>query len=171
MGTSKAYVIGLAFVAAGFGSLPIILAVCGLTAVVAYNYIIVCAHFPDGGGVYSAARQQSRFLASDRRPSAHCKFHRHRRLERMGLRSVISVSRATTLRSRRWGWCWPSVCHQLFRTETQRQRFNLAGHSSGAHRWSDRAPETPPTSVYSMRVPNTIIWAIHGSRSSVSFWP
>jgi amino acid transporter len=63
-GTSKAYVIGLAFVAAGFSSLPIILAVCLLTAVVAYNYIIVCAHFPDGGGVYSAARQQSRFLAS-----------------------------------------------------------------------------------------------------------
>ena len=63
-GTSKAYVIGLAFVAAGFASFPIILAVCVLTAVVAYNYIIVCAHFPDGGGVYSAARQQSRFLAS-----------------------------------------------------------------------------------------------------------
>ena len=63
-GTSKAYVIGLAFVAAGFASMPIILAVCALTAVVAYNYIIVCAHFPDGGGVYSAARQQSRFLAS-----------------------------------------------------------------------------------------------------------
>ncbi|MBA2744341.1 MAG: amino acid permease [Chthoniobacterales bacterium] len=63
-GTSKAYVIGLAFVAAGFSSFPIILAVCVLTAVVGYNYIIVCAHFPDGGGVYSAARQQSRFLAS-----------------------------------------------------------------------------------------------------------
>jgi len=63
-GTSKAYVIGLAFVAAGFASLPIILAVCVLTAVVAYNYIIVCKHFPDGGGVYSAARLQSRFLAS-----------------------------------------------------------------------------------------------------------
>lgn len=63
-GTSKAYVIGLAFVAAGFSSGPIILAVCILTAVVAYNYIIVCANFPDGGGVYSAARQQSRFLAS-----------------------------------------------------------------------------------------------------------
>ena len=63
-GTSKAYVIGLAFVAAGFSSLPIILAVCLLTAVVAFNYIIVCSHFPDGGGVYSAARQQSRFLAS-----------------------------------------------------------------------------------------------------------
>ena len=63
-GTSKAYVIGLAFIAAGFASLPIILAVCILTAIVAYNYIIVCAHFPEGGGVYSAARQQSRFLAS-----------------------------------------------------------------------------------------------------------
>jgi hypothetical protein len=66
-GTSKAYVIGLAFVAAGFSSFPIILAVCILTAVVGYNYILVCKHFPDGGGVYSAARQQSRFLASTAR--------------------------------------------------------------------------------------------------------
>jgi amino acid transporter/nucleotide-binding universal stress UspA family protein len=63
-GTSKAYVIGLAFVAAGFASFPLILAVCALTAVVGFNYIIICAHFPDGGGVYSAAREQSRFLAS-----------------------------------------------------------------------------------------------------------
>ena len=63
-GTSKAYVLGLAFVAAGFASFPIILAVCALTAVVGFNYVIVCAHFPDGGGVYSAARRQSRFLAS-----------------------------------------------------------------------------------------------------------
>jgi amino acid transporter/nucleotide-binding universal stress UspA family protein len=63
-GTSKAYVLGLAFVAAGFSSFPIIIAVCALTAVVAFNYIIICAHFPDGGGVYSAAREQSRFLAS-----------------------------------------------------------------------------------------------------------
>src|SRR3954471_1606319 len=64
-GTSKAYVLGRAFVAAGFASFPIILAVCVLTAIVGFNYIIVCAHFPDGGGVYSAARQQSRFLASN----------------------------------------------------------------------------------------------------------
>src|SRR5881392_1705809 len=62
-GTSKAYVIGLAFVAAGYASLPIILAVCALTAVVGLNYVIVCRHFPDGGGVYSAARSQSRLLA------------------------------------------------------------------------------------------------------------
>src|SRR6266568_3084182 len=62
-GTSKAYVIGLAFVAAGFASFPIILAVCALTGLVGYNYIIICKHFPDGGGVYSSARLQSRFLA------------------------------------------------------------------------------------------------------------
>jgi amino acid transporter/nucleotide-binding universal stress UspA family protein len=62
-GTSKAYVIGLAFVAAAYSSLPIILAVCALTAVVGYNYVIICKHFPDGGGVYSAARNQSRLLA------------------------------------------------------------------------------------------------------------
>src|SRR5437016_4953903 len=62
-GTSKAYVIGLAFVAARYSSLPIILAVCALTGLVGYNYIIVCRHFPDGGGVYSSAREQSRVLA------------------------------------------------------------------------------------------------------------
>jgi amino acid transporter len=62
-GTSKAYVIGLAFVAAGYSSLPIILAVCALTAVVGYNYVVICKHYPDGGGVYSAARSQSRLLA------------------------------------------------------------------------------------------------------------
>lgn len=66
-GTSKAYVIGFAFSASfaigSYAALPIILAVSALTALVAYNYIIVCKHFPDGGGVYSAAREQSRFLA------------------------------------------------------------------------------------------------------------
>src|SRR5258708_11921687 len=62
-GTSKAYVIGFAFMAMQFSSFPIILAVCLLTGLVGYNYIIVCRHFPDGGGVYSSAREQSRVLA------------------------------------------------------------------------------------------------------------
>jgi amino acid transporter/nucleotide-binding universal stress UspA family protein len=62
-GTSKAYVIGLAFVAASFSSLPIILAVCALTGLVGINYAIICKYFPDGGGVYSAARSQGRLLA------------------------------------------------------------------------------------------------------------
>src|SRR6266513_2627025 len=62
-GTSKCYVIGLAFVAAGFSSLPIILAVCAVTGLVGINYAIICRYFPDGGGVYSAARSQGRLLA------------------------------------------------------------------------------------------------------------
>src|SRR5438045_688273 len=62
-GTSKAYVLGLAFIAAGFASLPIILAVCAVTALVAINYAVICRYFPEGGGVYSAARSQGRLLA------------------------------------------------------------------------------------------------------------
>src|SRR5438477_469115 len=49
--------------AAGFASLQIILAVCGVTALVAINYAVICRHFPEGGGVYSAARSQGRLLA------------------------------------------------------------------------------------------------------------
>ena len=49
--------------AAGFSSLPIILAVCAVTALVGINYIVICRHFPDGGGVYSSARSQGRLLA------------------------------------------------------------------------------------------------------------
>ncbi|MCX7866764.1 MAG: amino acid permease [Limisphaera sp.] len=62
-GTSKAYVIGLAFLAAGYAALPLIVAVCLLAAVVGYCYTVICREFPDGGGVYSAARLQNRFLA------------------------------------------------------------------------------------------------------------
>src|SRR5437588_12303185 len=62
-GTSKAYVIGLAFVAAGFSSFSIILAVCALTGLVGINYAVICRHFPDGGWVYSAAKSQGRMTA------------------------------------------------------------------------------------------------------------
>jgi amino acid transporter len=62
-GTSKAYVTGLAFLTAGYAALPLIGAVSLLAALVGYCYTVVCREFPDGGGVYSAARHQSRFLA------------------------------------------------------------------------------------------------------------
>src|SRR5260370_42433435 len=62
-GTSKAYVIGAAFLATQYASLSIIVAVCLLTGLVGYNYVIVCKHYPDGGGVYSSARLQNRTLA------------------------------------------------------------------------------------------------------------
>ncbi len=62
-GTSKAYVIGYAFLAMGFASLHTIIAVSLITGLVGLNYLVVCKHFPDGGGVYSAARSQGRTLA------------------------------------------------------------------------------------------------------------
>jgi len=62
-GTSKAYVIGAAFLASQYASLPIIVAVSILTGMVGYNYAVICKHFPDGGGVYSSARIQSKLLA------------------------------------------------------------------------------------------------------------
>jgi nucleotide-binding universal stress UspA family protein/L-asparagine transporter-like permease len=63
-GTSKAYVIGLAVAAVGFAALPHLLAVCLVTGLVGVNYIWICKHFPNGGGVYSAAGLHSRRLAT-----------------------------------------------------------------------------------------------------------
>src|SRR5688572_15074484 len=62
-GTSKAYVIGYAFLALGFASLKTIIAVSLLTGLVGINYLTVCRYFPNGGGVYAAARSQGRALA------------------------------------------------------------------------------------------------------------
>src|ERR1700749_1060404 len=50
-GTSKAYVVGLAFAAGGYSSFWLIAAMCTLTALVGVNYITICRHYPDGGGV------------------------------------------------------------------------------------------------------------------------
>jgi amino acid transporter len=63
-GTSKAYVIGLAVFAVGFAALPHLLAVCAVTGLVGINYIWVCKHFPNGGGVYTSAGLHSRRLAA-----------------------------------------------------------------------------------------------------------
>jgi len=62
-GTSKAYVIGLAFAIAGYSSFWLIAAMCVLTALVGFNYMIVCRHYPDGGGVYASVRHRSEVLS------------------------------------------------------------------------------------------------------------
>lgn len=49
-GTSKAYVIGLAFAISGYSSFWLIAAVSILTILVGINYIIICKHNPYGGG-------------------------------------------------------------------------------------------------------------------------
>src|SRR6187549_851994 len=62
-GTSKAYVLGIAFAIAGHASFFYLLAMSVLTVVVGFCYILICKAYPDGGGVYSAVRTRSRTLA------------------------------------------------------------------------------------------------------------
>src|SRR4030095_1566390 len=62
-GTSKAYVIGLAFAVAGYASFWLIAAMCVLTALVGINYIIICRLYPDGGGVYASVRHRSEVIS------------------------------------------------------------------------------------------------------------
>jgi len=62
-GTSKAYVIGLAFAAAGYSSPWLIGAMCVLTALVGFNYIAICRHYPNGGGVYASVRHRSEIIS------------------------------------------------------------------------------------------------------------
>lgn len=63
-GTSKAYVIGIAFALAGHASWFFLGLMSLLTLLVGYCYTIVCRIYPDGGGVYSALRSRSRLFAS-----------------------------------------------------------------------------------------------------------
>ncbi len=62
-GTSKAYVIGLAFAAAGYASFWLIAAMCVLTALVGLNYMVICRLYPDGGGVYASVRHRSEVIS------------------------------------------------------------------------------------------------------------
>jgi amino acid transporter/nucleotide-binding universal stress UspA family protein len=62
-GTSKAYVVGLAFAVAGYSSFPLVAAMCLLTALVGVNYMAICKHYPDGGGVYASVRHRSKIIS------------------------------------------------------------------------------------------------------------
>jgi amino acid transporter/nucleotide-binding universal stress UspA family protein len=62
-GTSKAYVIGLAFAVAAYSSFWLIVAMCALTALVGVNYLTICRHYPDGGGVYASVRHRSEIIS------------------------------------------------------------------------------------------------------------
>jgi amino acid transporter len=62
-GTSKAYVLGLAFAVAGYSSPWLLAAMCVLTALVAINYIAICRYYPNGGGVYATVRHRSEIVS------------------------------------------------------------------------------------------------------------
>jgi len=62
-GTSKAYVLGIAFALTGHASWFFLGLMSILTTLVGICYMSVCRVYPDGGGVYSAVRHRSRSLA------------------------------------------------------------------------------------------------------------
>src|SRR6266567_2102820 len=62
-GSSKIYIIGLAFAVAGYSSFWLIAPMCLLTVLVGINYVVICRHYPDGGGVYASVRHRSEILS------------------------------------------------------------------------------------------------------------
>ncbi|MEK7483333.1 MAG: amino acid permease [Planctomycetota bacterium] len=61
-GTSRLYVLGLCFFYTKHASLWFMLAMSGLLLGVGWAYQIICRLYPDGGGVYSSARERSPIL-------------------------------------------------------------------------------------------------------------
>ncbi|MDQ3439011.1 MAG: amino acid permease [Planctomycetota bacterium] len=61
-GTSRLYVLGLAFLVAGRTSFWLIAGMSVLILCVGWAYTEICRIYPDGGGVYTAAKKKSRLL-------------------------------------------------------------------------------------------------------------
>lgn len=62
-GTSVAYVMGIGFALAGYGSFWHLSAMMVLTSLVAINYVTICRLYPNGGGVYGSVYHRSKLLA------------------------------------------------------------------------------------------------------------
>ncbi len=62
-GTSKAYVLGIAFALTGHASWFFLGLMSLLTALVGICYTVICHIYPDGGGVYSSVKHRSQTLA------------------------------------------------------------------------------------------------------------
>ncbi len=61
-GTSRLYVLGIAFASSGSGSFFYIGLMGVLLLVVSWAYTVICRSYPDGGGVYAAARERAPIL-------------------------------------------------------------------------------------------------------------
>lgn len=62
-GTSRLYVLGLCFFYTHHASLWFMLAMSALLVLLGWAYSVICRLHPDGGGVYSSARERSQLLA------------------------------------------------------------------------------------------------------------
>ena len=101
-GTSKAYVIGLAFAVGGYASFWLIALMCVLTALVGINYMIICRLYPDGGGVYASVRHVQGSHLDRRSVSPRCRLPRHRRNQRAFGLPISRRSASGKVRRRRY---------------------------------------------------------------------
>src|SRR3954462_2243078 len=62
-GTSRLYVLGIALFFAGRSAFWLIVGMSVLTLAVGWGYTQICRIFPDGGGVFTAAKSRSKTLA------------------------------------------------------------------------------------------------------------
>src|SRR5437773_12445243 len=62
-GTSRLYVLGLALFFAGRSSFWLVVSMSVLILAVGWAYTQICRIYPDGGGVYTAAKSKSQLLA------------------------------------------------------------------------------------------------------------
>src|SRR5204863_6393300 len=62
-GTSRLYVLGIALFFAGRSAFWLIVGMSVLTLAVGWAYTQICRIYPDGGGVYTAAKHKSQTLA------------------------------------------------------------------------------------------------------------
>src|SRR5437867_2333780 len=62
-GTSRLYVLGIALFFAGRSAFWLIVGMSVLTLAVGWAYTQICRIYPDGGGVYTAAKSRSKILA------------------------------------------------------------------------------------------------------------
>lgn len=62
-GTSRLYVLGLAFFYSAHASVLYLASMSAVMALVAWAYTIICRNFQDGGGVYTSARSVSQVLS------------------------------------------------------------------------------------------------------------
>ena len=62
-GTSKAYVLGIAFALAGHASWFFLGLMSAFMILIGICYMIICRIYPDGGGVYSSVKHRSQTLA------------------------------------------------------------------------------------------------------------
>ena len=88
--------LGLAFFFAGRTSFWLILAMSLLILAVGWAYTQICRIYPDGGGVYTAAKQHEPHARGRRRAAALRRLHRHRQPQRARRVSLLRPAARTT---------------------------------------------------------------------------